>query len=1169
MKVVIWFLLAFLLYAVKAKPPRTVFRSWEQYYGAEKEGHEESILRNWDFSSPVHHGRQKQNNLVESWKSGRTTRRWWMDQALARQERLKSSNRHIESRTGRSKIISKLPMDDVQVIWKNRKRQLQQNGKNDTVNISDIEDVLSLAIQVCEDDAAYLELNKEKKYHCTCMKNTMNGATMNCKAQCGHYCNQNATAQTRPGDICGREEYDHIYDLNGQIIERADHFLYTKGITNQLSIIERDCSGRDSETIDGLSCDTCFVTVGTTQACQTCQMIACTNGGKAALIDCENIEKGSVFNLCERHSIPVHDSVFSKMSPGGFEQCTDDSPENDVCDKSELIIPGGNSILGMTNQAIVDDVIPCTGRSLSPGLWYSVKGTGSGLKVSTCGSVTDFDTQISVYTGSCDTLQCVASNDDTVNGECGLGQSVAGFFGDDGVVYHIKVHGFRSAMGIFELEIRETDLALDECTAMIARTTLPVPPEQGLECICQSMEDGSQSLYCSDNCIYCSDDGLTCSTKSTSGIFQQQSTVYSRKSFYTYTKGMNHTIEIYEFDCSADGCEGCNVSLDGVSCDSCSIKKCENPSHRETGFSVDCGNFATNAKFDACNESFSLNGSIFQALSPNSFQKCQQDPMEACNIVAELTMESSSSQKTTCSCIQNSDEIVSLLCHDDNCRFCNHEAEVCANITFGGTVSGQSPGFDVEYRQYEYITGRREVLRYEENDDGCTFFIDGDICNSCKRELCLGEMEEYQGISVDCSNIDPDAIFKECRDGHVGNMTTVFEVLSNSDFDQCIEGEDPEESCLRMKKYEESYGFERNTSCVCTSNPISEEHTLTCTDSGCLYCNHFATVCASNAYGYRIGSFGEPTSYFDGYYYRRDEGGMTDGEHVVVEQTNGECRVRVDGQECTSCELDLCAGQGQGRLFHDIRVDCENIEAGASFGSCGSVFVDTGILKVVSDDDYQKCIVPRSPEEACLAEASLRHGETDDYSCDCTPNDHGGFDLLCIEEGCLYCSADGELCGYDTSGAVFNRLGYPIETTSGFKFISGMDGILLFRQLSDPVDPRDCLVSFNDEVCSSCEINECSSSSHGLTVDCHNIPGGSVIQQCDFVEVDGFLEYLSPYSFQQCMNTMNPAFPESHTHPSLEEVVYSNQSGGRMVLVSIGLIVIQAMLQVVYCTSQQ
>jgi len=65
---------------------------------------------------------------------------------------------------------------------------------------------------------------------------------------------------------------------------------------------------------------------------------------------------------------------------------------------------------GRTNYATVDDVNGgfCGVSIDSPGIWWRVKGTGRPIKVSSCHLQTDIKVKFSVFTGSCDDLQCVS-----------------------------------------------------------------------------------------------------------------------------------------------------------------------------------------------------------------------------------------------------------------------------------------------------------------------------------------------------------------------------------------------------------------------------------------------------------------------------------------------------------------------------------------------------------------------------------------------------------------------------------------------------------------------------------------------------------------------------------------------------------------------------------------
>jgi hypothetical protein len=107
-------------------------------------------------------------------------------------------------------------------------------------------------------------------------------------------------------------------------------------------------------------------------------------------------------------------------------------------------------VQGTTELATIDNVISCaTGRwNDSHGVWYSIDGTGIPLTISTCIG-TNYDTKISVYSGSCSDLNCIEGNDDF----CSY-QSQVTFDSELGDTYFILVHGFSGTdYGPFTLTI--------------------------------------------------------------------------------------------------------------------------------------------------------------------------------------------------------------------------------------------------------------------------------------------------------------------------------------------------------------------------------------------------------------------------------------------------------------------------------------------------------------------------------------------------------------------------------------------------------------------------------------------------------------------------------------------------------------------------------------------
>jgi hypothetical protein len=133
---------------------------------------------------------------------------------------------------------------------------------------------------------------------------------------------------------------------------------------------------------------------------------------------------------------------------------------NDVCNTAMgPIAVGGNPVLGSTEFATVDEGhIDCfLSESIDgPGIWYTVIGADSLLKFSTCSLQKSFFTRVSVYSGPCQSLNCVAGNDR--GAECGDASSVM-WFASLGKTYSVLVHG--AVWGNFALKVVEVENSCD------------------------------------------------------------------------------------------------------------------------------------------------------------------------------------------------------------------------------------------------------------------------------------------------------------------------------------------------------------------------------------------------------------------------------------------------------------------------------------------------------------------------------------------------------------------------------------------------------------------------------------------------------------------------------------------------------------------------------------
>jgi hypothetical protein len=146
--------------------------------------------------------------------------------------------------------------------------------------------------------------------------------------------------------------------------------------------------------------------------------------------------------------------VHSPYASGSFElQIEDfDLASNSQCTNAEgPLIPANQTIIASTLNSISDGVSGCaSGLNNSAGLWYSVIGKeGLTFHVNTCSEETTFDTEISIYRGSCDDkLECVGGNAYA----CGSSSSIH-WKTEEGVSYFIKVHGYYGPVGEFGMTL--------------------------------------------------------------------------------------------------------------------------------------------------------------------------------------------------------------------------------------------------------------------------------------------------------------------------------------------------------------------------------------------------------------------------------------------------------------------------------------------------------------------------------------------------------------------------------------------------------------------------------------------------------------------------------------------------------------------------------------------
>lgn len=127
-------------------------------------------------------------------------------------------------------------------------------------------------------------------------------------------------------------------------------------------------------------------------------------------------------------------------------------PLNDNC-SGAINIPSLPYVSPLTsNNPSTDDVPTSTSSCGTQGsnLWYTVLGNGNLLTASTCSTLTNFDTEIRVYTGNCSSLNSmteVVCNDDDASCTSSGFYSTVNWCSQPGITYYISVGYFISGTG--------------------------------------------------------------------------------------------------------------------------------------------------------------------------------------------------------------------------------------------------------------------------------------------------------------------------------------------------------------------------------------------------------------------------------------------------------------------------------------------------------------------------------------------------------------------------------------------------------------------------------------------------------------------------------------------------------------------------------------------------
>ena len=139
---------------------------------------------------------------------------------------------------------------------------------------------------------------------------------------------------------------------------------------------------------------------------------------------------------------------------GDFVLTINEVPEQDgfSCDGSLPLEIGSSTFQSNTTLATSESIDLCTGTSAVRGVWHEFVGTGMTMKISVCNEETDFDARISLFTGSCNGLSCVAYTQSV----CGENDEIL-ITTHVGVTYYLYIHGSDSvSIGNYLLTMEET-----------------------------------------------------------------------------------------------------------------------------------------------------------------------------------------------------------------------------------------------------------------------------------------------------------------------------------------------------------------------------------------------------------------------------------------------------------------------------------------------------------------------------------------------------------------------------------------------------------------------------------------------------------------------------------------------------------------------------------------
>jgi hypothetical protein len=181
---------------------------------------------------------------------------------------------------------------------------------------------------------------------------------------------------------------------------------------------------------------------------------SCPASATDTVIACDDNTTGCSGNTSQVGFTAVAGRCY-KVRIGGFGTATGTGnlavscTANDTC-AAATAISSSATVNGSTVNTNPESGLPACGlfgsSTVSGGVWYTTTGTGGLMTASLC-TGTSYNSHLSVFSGACGSLACVAG----VNNTCGQNESIS-WCSTAGTTYKILVHGATGLSGAFRLQ---------------------------------------------------------------------------------------------------------------------------------------------------------------------------------------------------------------------------------------------------------------------------------------------------------------------------------------------------------------------------------------------------------------------------------------------------------------------------------------------------------------------------------------------------------------------------------------------------------------------------------------------------------------------------------------------------------------------------------------------